>query len=627
MKMDKEWVLKQRFWLLLGTFGLLWFVCLIALAVIGGGPVEAAKKLFDDATTLIKPYTAGSGPSRPKNESFLPEWVKYGKTFSDHKNTVWGIAWYGDKPKPDDPPGKILWAGQGGMYVWPTTECFENGVVVPGDHPLNQLLFNAASPFEVKHRQWYKGTDNYSPYRNQFNVLYYQLRSTADEAKADSPALPQKPLDPTTFKGDFLSGVMRQMDINSEAVTNAPDTEECWLMQEDFWVRGEVLRVVADAMNMAAHMNMDPVGAAADKAADPNVLGQRTFRNDSWEVTLRFDQGGPDQAWRVRPDSTIKNVHVSHRDQELGSPALHNGGVWFRLRLGNAVSKIAFEGTPVPWNQTHSLADGAYKDGWTLKGDPKLSDPNTPVSLEQVFDATNTPVTEIGEIAIPKVSHKNANRLLIAAKPERYGQKPPAPADAKTPGAPALRRACIPGDARLLLRAGRHGRRPQQHGRPHRLRVCRRRPAGHGFRDARGRQPDAELQDRPQPLPLRHGAEPALAAGRYAHRRSVAPARGAGGLRQLAAAFPDDAGGVPARPRRRPGVWIDAARERLPGAGQRLPGAGRRGPADAQRPVPRRDEHRPVVAERPPRREGRVVAERPPFRRDRRDLPGRTQRL
>ncbi len=71
-----------------------------------------------------------------------------------------------------------------------------------------------------------------------------------------------------------------------------------------------------------------------------------------------------------------------------------------------------------------------------MKGKP---DPSKPMELEQVFDATNTPITEIDEIAISKVSHKNANRLLVAAKPERYGQKPPPP-DAKAPGAGRLPR-------------------------------------------------------------------------------------------------------------------------------------------------------------------------------------------
>ncbi len=159
MKMDKEWALKHRFWLLLGTFGLLWFVCLTALLVFGGGPIEAAKKAVTDADGVIKPYTANSGPNRPKNDYFLPKWKEYGTTFRNHKNTVWKIAWYGDEPKPDDPPGKVLWKGQGGMYTWPTTERLDNGVLVAGDHPLNQVLLSPSVPFEAGLRQWYKGSD------------------------------------------------------------------------------------------------------------------------------------------------------------------------------------------------------------------------------------------------------------------------------------------------------------------------------------------------------------------------------------------------------------------------------------------------------------------------------------
>ena len=440
MKLDKEWALKQRFWLLLGTFGLLWFVCLIVLWVVGSGPIEAAQTALKAADDAIQPYTARSGPKVPKNDNFLPEWVKYGTTFRNHKDKVWRTAWDGDEPKPDDPPGKALWPGQKGMYTWPSTE----------DHPLNQIVLSPAKEIEAPLRQWYKGSENSSPYRDQFGALYYELKSTADEVQEARPSVPLKPLDPVVFKGgdrskdaDYLNylGVMQLVDINADLVTNPPSTEECWLMQEDFCVKRELLYVFADAMNMAAHMDVVDAPPSDKSAADPQIRGRHTFRNDSWEVTLLFDQGGKDpngvSTWRVRPDSTIKNVHVSHRDQDLGSPIRKNGGVWFRLRQGAAVWKIAFEGTPVPWDQTHTMADGEYKDGWSLKGNP---DPSKPMALEQVFDATNTPITEIGEIAIPKASHKNANRLLIAAKPERFGQKPAAPAGAPAPGRRERRR-------------------------------------------------------------------------------------------------------------------------------------------------------------------------------------------
>ena len=152
--------------------------------------------------------------------------------------------------------------------------------------------------------------------------------------------------------GDYL-GVMKPVDINSEAVTSAAGHRG--VLADAGRLLGQArgaLRRPRRHERWPPAWNSRRTDAPEDKSdADQKVLGRRTFHNDSWEVTLLFDQGGKDAnglpMWRVRPDSTIKNVHVSHRDQDLGTPALKNGGVWFRLRQGAAVWPIAFEGTPV----------------------------------------------------------------------------------------------------------------------------------------------------------------------------------------------------------------------------------------------------------------------------------------
>ena len=91
------------------------------------------------------------------------------------------------------------------------------------------------------------------------------------------------------------------------------------------------------------------------------------------------------------------------------------------------------------------MSDGAYKDGGPLRGELDLTQP---MELDQLFDGTNSPITQIDEIAISKVSHRNANRQLVAAKPERYGIKPPPPRPAA--GRPRRRRPAGPGRQALL---------------------------------------------------------------------------------------------------------------------------------------------------------------------------------
>ena len=93
MKVDKEAILKQKFWILLGVFALLWLICLSVLYANASGPADEAKKNYDTAKTAVSKYT---GANKPKNDSFLPPWQKDIDLFEQHKKTVWKSAWEGD---------------------------------------------------------------------------------------------------------------------------------------------------------------------------------------------------------------------------------------------------------------------------------------------------------------------------------------------------------------------------------------------------------------------------------------------------------------------------------------------------------------------------------------------------
>ncbi len=444
-KIDKDALLKQKFWILLGVFALLWLICVSLVVVNAGGPVDEVKKNFDAAKSAVDKFP------HPKNDSFLPPWQKYGETFTKHKNEVWKIAWNGDPVKEGEPlpNGQQPWRGQGGMYDWPSDQ----------DHPLNNVLLYPDSPFETRLREWYRTRDAYG---KEFAALRDNLQS--DPQTKGWP--PSGPLGPVVFKGGYET-VMKPIDFDS--INRTPDAEECWIAQEDFWVKRELLTVVSDAMLMAARL--DPVAdapakevppakeakdkedapaakedkpaskedtpAAKDKAEvpakdakDSKYLGRpQVFRNASWEVTLLFDKDDAGKL-RISPDSRIKNIHVSHREQTLGNPAVPIDGAFFRLRQGDSNPRtFYFQGEKVPWDKERTLgADRVFS--------LTSIDPKRPVELEQVFDRGNTPIASIDEIRIPYVSARNANRTLVAAKPERFGKKEAAaaPATATTPG-------------------------------------------------------------------------------------------------------------------------------------------------------------------------------------------------
>jgi hypothetical protein len=425
MKMDKDALLKQKFWILLGVFALLWIVCLSMVVVNAGGPIEEKKKDYEAAKAAVVKN------SHPKNASFLPPWEKYGARFTKHKNEVWKIAWNGDKPDETLAPGKKRWEGQGGMYDWPHDSA----------HPLDKVLLYPDSPFDVPLREWYKTKDAYG---KEFNDVQLELQSDGTTAVKGLP--PPGPLGAVVFKGGY-DNLMKPLDFESSALTRTPDNEECWLAQEDFWVKRELLYVVRDAMSMAARL--DPVADAKDKTEEPSakdakdasakkeeplakdakdakVLGRQVFRNASWEVTLVFDKDEKNQL-RISPDSRIKNIHVSHREQTLGNPAVPIDGAFFRIHQNESSRVFHFEGEKVPWDKERSLG--------VDKGFPISSfNPKQPVELDQVFDRGDTPIASIDEIRIPYVSNRNANRPLVAAPPKRFGKTEVAAADpAKTP--------------------------------------------------------------------------------------------------------------------------------------------------------------------------------------------------
>lgn len=417
MKVDKDAILKQKFWILLGVCALLWLICLSVLYANGGGPADEAKKSYDTAKKAISNFT---GANRPKNDSFLPPWQADIKQFEQHKNTVWRSAWDGDK-EGDTPPGQQRWEGQKGMYTWPSS----------AEYPLNtellypdQMKADGTTPvLDVNRREWFKTKAGYA---SQFDVLVNELMG--DRERPD----PDKPLGVVAFKGGF-DAIMQPIDWESSQ--RPPDIEECWLAQEDFWVKRELLYTVRDALSLASAMN--PVDAAAEKidppAGAPAGGPRQVFRNDSWEVQLLFDKVKGVNEWRISPASTIKNIHVSHREQDLGS-AKNPGGVRFRLTQdGQTVGKtLALIGEKVEWQQTRDFASAGAKDGFPLA----TGDPARPMGMEQVFDPTNVPIVAVDEIKIPYLSHRNANRPLLPAKADRYGKHDAPAADAAKPPAP-----------------------------------------------------------------------------------------------------------------------------------------------------------------------------------------------
>src|SRR5258708_6429297 len=91
MKLDKEFLLKNRFWVLLGTAVLLWVV------LVGMIFFDPAKKAAAESKKFAETEKQFKKDQDPKNDSFLTEWQKLEKTFKGHKDRVWERAWESQK--------------------------------------------------------------------------------------------------------------------------------------------------------------------------------------------------------------------------------------------------------------------------------------------------------------------------------------------------------------------------------------------------------------------------------------------------------------------------------------------------------------------------------------------------
>ncbi|HEX5271731.1 MAG TPA: hypothetical protein VFW33_14635, partial [Gemmataceae bacterium] len=202
MKMDKESLAKNRFWIGLIAFGPIWLlVFVIALFSSGTQAEEKAKEIKGarDAVTAI---------SRPVNERFTTLIEAKEKDLKAQKDKVWAEAWKGQKD----------------LMKWPDG--------MDGKAQLEAGYFG--DPLTPAQRSQFRDVKN-----------YYAELPKGDISK-NEPGM-QLWLYPITADWDKL---IHRADFNK---TDKDLTdEEVWLAQEDIWVQQEMLSIVRSALESAS---------------------------------------------------------------------------------------------------------------------------------------------------------------------------------------------------------------------------------------------------------------------------------------------------------------------------------------------------------------------------------------
>jgi hypothetical protein len=379
MKLDKETLIKQRFWIALGAVVLLVLLVWIVDTAAVSGDTTRKRGEYESQLKGI------TGIKDAKNDKFTKMLGEKKDEISKQKGIVWGEAW---NPQSD-------------LMNWPTKP----------DAPLNAILAKAYFGDSINDRS----CDAYAQMYKDWIESYY-------------PGL----VYPADYKGGRWESILRHVGkekgVGIFDVT-PPTSEECWLAQEDFWVQYNLLLVVRDVIvGLAEFHDVKPA-----EAAPKGALSRQRFQNANWELDLIFEKNEKGVTI-LSPKSTIKNVNAGHRLLYLGRGkqpgvkiALGQAGAW----LHNEVVEI--QGNALPWGKSTPIGKTVILENFNAQ---------TPLQVVQAFDWYTSPVKRVDDIRLGYHAHKTQVYPLLPAqvfaKAAEATPAAPAPGAPGTPPSGAL---------------------------------------------------------------------------------------------------------------------------------------------------------------------------------------------
>jgi hypothetical protein len=403
MRVDKEALIKHNWWILLGVFVLLWLVCVVLINTSAADVGGKAKKDFESARSDIN-TAAGKNP---KNSRFNEPWIKYGETYKGQKERVWGDAWEVQK----------------GLFEWPKNDEVNLQRL---QYPDDEIAFSERS--EYKERLWKKQFENLEAEFDPIEFTggsggFVQIMMPGFAGGAGytgggggggggADVTQQRQSVGLGGGGGGNSLARAQVVANPASRADAgvwdhfwgsvPSEEECWLAQEDFWVKRELLRIVKAAVMNVARFDEDK--NAENKDMPEGIVGRHVFRNNLWEINFLVERQG--RQWLISDRSTIKNLHPAQRTVPLSSSP-SSGGLHFFVKQGNKKYPFKVDGEPLPYK-----AIAAFRKQWQVDS----IDFRSPFELEQEFETANCPIRLIRTVQLGKHSHRTAGPALLVSK-------------------------------------------------------------------------------------------------------------------------------------------------------------------------------------------------------------------
>jgi hypothetical protein len=285
MKIDKESLLKNRFWVGLIAFGPLWLILLIvALVFCGDTAAKNAKELKDGQQKV-------TGLKDIKNENYTGLLAAKQKDLEKQKDKVWAEAW----------------KGQTDLMKW------------PGIDGREQLQDHG-----------YFGEELSPTLCRQFKDDGKYNSQLTDEEVANR-------LRPILPRDKEWGALIRHTDFQGAKGGKDPTNEEVWLSQEDVWVQDELINIIKAALDSAAHFDnladfkkidipqseQDQLAGAQAAPAAPatkpassdtaagdekkSVIVRQRFRSLNWQLDLVMEQNDK-QELTATPQTTVMNL-------------------------------------------------------------------------------------------------------------------------------------------------------------------------------------------------------------------------------------------------------------------------------------------------------------------------------
>ncbi|GIW82129.1 MAG: hypothetical protein KatS3mg105_3936 [Gemmatales bacterium] len=289
MKIDKETLIKNHFWILTALFMPLALVMLLVMWTTVAGEVASKKNKLDEIKGTLK----RNAHPQVKN----PHWVNVLKEKQRELTEQKLKAW------------RTMYEGQKDVMTWPAE-------LKDRFRDLDMKRFG--EQLSVDFRDAYVNRD--ACYRKQVDELVKIVQPVDEKGEGV-----------VQFRGGW-DQVIRYVSrwYNPKAGTTAPTTEEVWLAQEDLWVQRELLRAVREANDFTAELKKAP-----EPPKQPGETDHQIFYNARWKLELVLTP--KELRWKI--------TNRSNRQQLLG--------IHFAIHFDNSVHNLFVDGEPLaPYSST-----------------------------------------------------------------------------------------------------------------------------------------------------------------------------------------------------------------------------------------------------------------------------------